>query len=118
MSCLLKNTAPSEASSSPVSIFAVVLFPDPFGPRYPTTSPELMEKLTSLTVGVPKNRFTRCRASSMGDSHQRRRGREPLYRPVVAHDDRIEEIEPLVPAPDEQQDSQCGKHEGDGNAGR
>jgi hypothetical protein len=37
----------------------VVLFPAPFGPRKPTTSPRATEKLTSWMAGLVPYRFVR-----------------------------------------------------------
>ena len=41
-----RKASPSVAGSSPVSIFIVVVLPQPFGPRKPKISPRSMVKLT------------------------------------------------------------------------
>jgi len=46
--------SPSLGVMSPVIIFSVVDLPDPFGPRYPVTSPARARKLTSRTAGIPE----------------------------------------------------------------
>src|ERR1700723_516769 len=56
---------PSVISISPVIIFMVVDLPDPFGPRYPVTSPGCAEKLTLSTAGIPEKRFETLRSSSI-----------------------------------------------------
>jgi hypothetical protein len=38
---------------SPAISFSVVDLPDPFGPRYPVTSPGRRQKLTSLSAAMP-----------------------------------------------------------------
>src|ERR1035438_3428750 len=50
---------------SPVSIFTVVLFPAPLGPRYPRISPGLTVKLTWRTAAVWLEYFVRDPASSI-----------------------------------------------------
>src|ERR1700677_4449798 len=60
---------PRLISISPVIIFMVVDLPDPFGPRYPVTSPGCAEKLTLSTAGIPEKRFERLRSSSMRSIH-------------------------------------------------
>jgi hypothetical protein len=52
-----KRITPEEGSTRPVSIFTVVDFPEPFGPRYPVTSAEFTLKLTSFTTLTPRYRF-------------------------------------------------------------
>jgi hypothetical protein len=41
----------------------VVVFPAPFGPRNPTTSPARTSKETSRTASTPAYRFARPRAT-------------------------------------------------------
>ena len=50
MSVPSKRIVPLVGGISPVIIFTVVDLPDPFGPRYPSTSPGRTEKLTRLTA--------------------------------------------------------------------
>src|SRR5258706_16476950 len=59
---------PLDGSSRPTIILTVVLFPDPFGPRYPSTSPRLSVKLTLSTASRPPYRFVRPRASSIAQA--------------------------------------------------
>ena len=47
-----KKMPPAVGSSNPVSIFTVVVLPEPLGPRYPKTSPGSIRKLTSSTAGM------------------------------------------------------------------
>ena len=61
-------------SSRPVSIFIVVLLPQPLLPRKPKISPRWMRKLTSFTaVKLPKRRV-RCSASITGAAPVSRHG--------------------------------------------
>src|SRR5262245_31855974 len=57
---------PEVGSISHVSIFTVVDLPEPFGPRYPVTSPPLSAKSTWSTTLRPRYRFVRFRTSSEG----------------------------------------------------
>src|SRR5262245_27511020 len=116
MSAPSQETSPEEVSSSPVSIRAVVLLPEPFGPRYPTTSPRRTAKLTSLTAVMPKNRFTRRRASSMSAPVARAwlvvRRQERL---VVAQN-RRGVVQPPKPSGNQQHHAQRCQHERNGNS--
>src|ERR1700693_1151481 len=66
MSCPPYRTWPSDGSSRPMSIFTVVLFPEPFGPRYPSTCPGIRQKLMLRTAGTEPYDLESTRASSMG----------------------------------------------------
>ena len=44
-------TMPRVGCNSPVSIFTVVLLPEPFGPRHPNTCPGRNENDKSCTAG-------------------------------------------------------------------
>src|SRR5947209_5383398 len=103
MSPPFQYTAPADVSRSPVSIFAVVLFPEPFGPRYPTTSPRRTSKFTSLTTAVPKNRLTRCRASSTDASlgYGPRRTTRPTYQGAETRDSKERNEHPAELSSDE-----------------
>mgnify|MGYP002622236600 CR=1 FL=1 len=57
------SNKPSVAGSSPVSIFMVVVLPQPLEPRKPKISPRPMRKLTWSTAVKLPNRFVRPRAS-------------------------------------------------------
>src|SRR5580765_6712118 len=46
-------------------IFMVVDLPEPFGPRYPVTTPGRAEKLTLSTARLAENRLDTFRSSSM-----------------------------------------------------
>ena len=73
------STCPDEGSSRPASILAVVVFPEPLGPRYPTTWPGLMVKSTSFTTRTPEKcfdslcarRLTMARLQSTGRARRR-----------------------------------------------
>src|SRR5689334_23058947 len=60
--------SPAVGSISPAMIFIVVDFPEPFGPRYPVTSPARAWKLTLSTARLPENCFETCFTSSMAGS--------------------------------------------------
>src|SRR5215471_11183642 len=60
-----RRICPVEGSTRPVSILTVVDFPEPFGPRYPVTSPDFTLKLTSLTTGTRRYRFVNFWTSSV-----------------------------------------------------
>src|SRR6202166_1883937 len=60
------KTCPCDGSSRPMSIFTVVLFPEPLGPRYPSTCPGIRQKLMLLTAGTEPYDLESPRASSMG----------------------------------------------------
>src|SRR5215472_715709 len=62
------RTSPAVGSSNPVSMRTVVLFPDPLGPRYPSTSPGATVKLTWSTTGRRLYSLVMPRTSSMGAS--------------------------------------------------
>jgi hypothetical protein len=47
---------PEVGVSSPARHFNVVVLPEPFGPRNPTTSPAPMEKLMASTAVTVRNR--------------------------------------------------------------
>jgi hypothetical protein len=65
---------PDEAGNSPVSIFIVVVLPQPLEPRKPKISPRSMRKLTwSTAVNSPKRRVRAC-ASIAGGPRLRGRG--------------------------------------------
>ena len=50
---------PAECSSRPHNIRIVVVFPEPFGPRRPKTSPRSMRRVRSLTaVSAPNRRVS------------------------------------------------------------
>src|SRR5580658_3897424 len=59
-----KKIWPEVIWMSPVIIFMVVDLPEPFGPRYPVTSPARAEKLTSSTAGMPEKCLYTPRNSS------------------------------------------------------
>src|SRR6202021_2387588 len=61
----LNRTSPRVGSNRPVSIFTVVLFPEPLGPRHPRTCPGRSVKHTSCAAGRDAYRFVRCSASSI-----------------------------------------------------
>src|SRR5580658_7651227 len=61
----LNKISPEVISISPVIIFIVVDLPDPFGPRYPVTSPARAEKLTLSTAVILEKHFETERSSSM-----------------------------------------------------
>ena len=61
--------SPDDGSISPMIIFMVVDFPDPFGPRYPVTSPRRATKLTSSTASVPGKRLETFFSSSIHPIH-------------------------------------------------
>ena len=61
----LKRMCPEDMSISPVIIFIVVDLPDPFGSRYPVTSPLRAQKLTLSTAGIPVYYLETLRSSSM-----------------------------------------------------
>src|SRR5215469_12080314 len=58
-----KRISPVVISISPVIIFMVVDLPEPFGPRYPVTSPARAVKLTLSTAMIPENRLETPRSS-------------------------------------------------------
>jgi hypothetical protein len=63
--CLFDNQLASGASR-PTIIRMVVVFPDPFGPTKPVTTPGRTVKLRSSTASVWPYRFVRPRASGPG----------------------------------------------------
>src|SRR5688572_12370895 len=63
MSTPSQKMVPEVGSMSPVSIFTVVDLPDPFGPKYPDTSPPARVKFTWSTTLSPRYRFVRFRTS-------------------------------------------------------
>ena len=62
------HASPSEAGSRPVSIFIVVVLPQPFEPRKPKISPLAMSKLTLLTATKSPKRRVRLRARMAGSA--------------------------------------------------
>jgi len=52
MSRPAKRTLPFVGRIMPITIFTVVDLPEPFGPRYPSTSPAFNTKLTFSTAGI------------------------------------------------------------------
>jgi hypothetical protein len=50
---------PASGATSPASIRSVVVFPAPFGPRNPVTSPGAALKLSPSTAVTRPNRFVR-----------------------------------------------------------
>ena len=69
-SCPATTMRPSDAGRNPVSIRIVVVFPAPFGPIKPTTSPLPTSKLTPSTAVMRPNRRVRLRAAIMGHRHR------------------------------------------------
>ena len=61
------STRPESAGRKPVTIFIVVDFPAPFGPRNPSTSPRRTEKLIPATASIGPKCLTRfsIRTSSL-----------------------------------------------------
>src|SRR3569833_508900 len=51
---------PEDGVTNPASMRIVVVFPAPFGPRNPSTSPGLTVKVTSSTAVSDSYRFVRC----------------------------------------------------------
>ena len=68
------SASPSLAGSRPVSIFIVVVLPQPFDPRKPKISPRLIVKLTLSTAVKSPNRRVRPRATMTGSSSSAARG--------------------------------------------
>ena len=62
------SAPPSVGGSSPVSIFMVVVLPQPFEPRKPKISPRSMVKLTRSTAVKSPNRQVRSRAVMTGSA--------------------------------------------------
>src|SRR5437764_13195723 len=60
-------TVPEEGPRYPVRMRKIVLFPEPFGPRSPTTSPAPTENETSRTASRGPYRFTRFSTRTMGE---------------------------------------------------
>ena len=60
MSCPAMLAVPAVGGNYPVSIFIVVVFPAPFGPRKPTISPRSTLKQTSLTAMNRPNALYKC----------------------------------------------------------
>src|SRR5262245_64067354 len=59
------STRPVSGAVSPTTIENVVVFPAPFGPSNPTTSPEEMSRLTPLTTVRPLYVFVRSLVCSV-----------------------------------------------------
>ena len=70
------------AGSKPVSIFIVVVLPQPFEPTKPKISPRSMVKLTWSTAVKSPKRQVRSRAAMTGSPSKARRGR--YAQPLVA----------------------------------
>lgn len=68
------HACPSLAGSRPVSIFMVVVLPQPFEPRKPKISPRAMRKLTRSTATKSPKRQVRSRASIAGGPSGAARG--------------------------------------------
>ena len=58
-----RKLRPASRAADPVSIFIVVVFPHPFGPRNPKISPRSMVKLTPSTAVKSPKRQVRSRAA-------------------------------------------------------
>ena len=72
--------SPSEAGSSPVSIFIVVVLPQPLEPRKPRISPRSMRKLTwSTAVKSPKRRVNPRALIATTPSSDRRGGTTSVW---------------------------------------
>ena len=64
--CPNKSASPSLGGSKPVSIFMVVVLPQPFEPTKPKISPRSMVKLTRSTAVKSPKRQVRSRALMTG----------------------------------------------------
>src|SRR5262245_23211586 len=73
-----KRISPEVESINPAIILMVVDFPDPFGPRYPVTSPGRAQKLKLSTARLPENRFETSRNSSIRRTFPAVRSMRPL----------------------------------------
>ena len=60
-------TVPDEGGISPPSIRSVVVFPAPFGPSSPNTSPPWTVNVTLSTATRSPNRRVICEAAITGD---------------------------------------------------
>src|SRR5215208_3726260 len=69
------NTRPVSGEVRPTTIENVVVFPAPFGPSRPTTSPELMSRFTPLTTVRPLYDFVRSVVCSVATLARPRRTR-------------------------------------------
>ena len=68
------SASPSLAGNNPVSIFIVVVLPQPFEPTKPKISPRSIVKLTWSTAVKSPNRRVRSRAAMTGSVSTMRRG--------------------------------------------
>src|SRR5216117_1406236 len=57
------SACPLVGGKTPARMRSVVVFPAPFGPRKPTTSPGATPSETSSMAARPPKRFASCRAS-------------------------------------------------------
>ncbi len=74
------STLPSVGRISPRSIRSEVVFPAPFGPRYPKTSPRSTVRSTPATAVSSPYRLTSPRAATGGASLTEGSARRPLRR--------------------------------------
>ena len=68
------SASPAVGASKPVSIFIVVVLPQPFEPRKPKISPRSMAKFTRSTAVKSPKRQVRSRATMIGSPSKKRRG--------------------------------------------
>ncbi len=81
--CRTAAPRPRSRGSSPVSIFMVVVLPQPLEPRKPKISPRRMRKLTRSTAVKSPKRMVRSRASMAISVCGVGRLRHDLHRPVA-----------------------------------
>src|SRR5689334_17087137 len=62
-----KRTCPAVGRSAPTRQEKSVVFPAPFGPMMPKTSPSFTSKSTADSASRPPKRFESCRTSSMDE---------------------------------------------------